>query len=724
VNDFFTEFRGSFFAAGARLMRIKKSFSWGLIGIILILTGCQSAELEPETEASVPRVAATSEGEKIKATQSGASESTPKPTILPNVDENERCCDVFRIGIFEEPESLNYWNYLGPGSSVWTGYIVSNDAGHLFELSDQFFQFVPSLAINIPTPQQTNTGTWEIVVEMVPDALWSDGIPLTAHDVVFTHTVCKDLQLNWYWEELCKPDGIEIDVIALSDYQVQYSFHDQAPTLKTWQYGIALAPILPQHFWKDIVSDANEMVQKVIRPVDGRPDYCAALKITPVEQNLCDDWEAYELAYELARQVLYTTAVQDYPVAGGYQLSEWLPGKRIRMAPNDNYYFRNAVITGYENGAWSRQLPNGIENILYGAPTDDPLWLYQDKAFNSALEYVIFGSQEAAIQALERGEVDFVLNPIRLSQTLIEQLRGVETLIEIANSANDMFYLAFNTRTYPLSAYEFRQVFDILIDREWIISEILEDIVQPLYTSVPPNNSFWHHPDIPAPYQNLSRTERVSLAIQTLKDAGWRWTSEPTWDSDTQAIVPGDGLIMPTGEPMPAITILGPGPEFDLVRATFNHWIVEWARDLGMPVQSELTNRNAILDSVFIAADYDIYIFGTSLGNPAYPEYFETFWHSRNCTFETGGLNTTCFKNTDFDSLSNDFLLASDLNAARELGFKMQILLADQRPFIPLYSEKVFEFVSPKVEFPYTEALNGIEFQNGFQTGVQVLFSK
>ncbi len=77
---------------------------------------------------------------------------------------------------------------------------------------------------------------------------------------------------------------------------------------------------------------------------------------------------------------------------------------------------------------------------------------------------------------------------------------------------------------------------------------------------------------------------------------------EPAWSDDIQDVVPGEGITMPNGEPMPEITILGPGPAYDPLRATFNQWISEWARELGMPVKSELTGFNTILGPVFVDA--------------------------------------------------------------------------------------------------------------------------
>jgi ABC-type transport system substrate-binding protein len=317
-----------------------------------------------------------------------------------------------------------------------------------------------------------------------------------------------------------------------------------------------------------------------------------------------------------------------------------------------------------------------------------------------------------------------VLNPIGIPRDMRDTIEGNEHIRTFVNPDYNMFYLAFNLRKYPMSEYEFRQVFDIIIDKELVIKEVLGEVVLPLYSTMPAMNVFWHNPELSNDYMNLSRAERVELAVGILKDAGWRWRSEPYWDEFVQDIVPGEGLIMPNGEPMPALTILGPGPDFDIVRATFNQWVSEWARELGMPIQSELTGRNAILDSVFVASDFDMYIFGWPLGNPAYPDYYNDFWHSRNCTFETGGSNTPCFKNDEYDALVDEFITTGDLQRAQELVYKMQLILADQRPYIPLYSDKVFDFAWDNVLFPYVDMLGGIELQDGFRTSTQVMIPK
>jgi ABC-type transport system substrate-binding protein len=115
-----------------------------------------------------------------------------------------------------------------------------------------------------------------------------------------------------------------------------------------------------------------------------------------------------------------------------------------------------------------------------------------------------------------------------------------------------------------------------------------------------------------------------------------------------------------------------------------------------------------------------MYIFGGSLGNPAYPGYFDEFWHSRNCSFETGGRNTACFQNDEYDRLVDEFISTGELGKARDLVYQMQILLADQRPYIPLYSQKVIDFARNYVLFPYVDLLGGIESRDGFQNSARV----
>ena len=57
-----------------------------------------------------------------------------------------------------------------------------------------------------------------------------------------------------------------------------------------------------------------------------------------------------------------------------------------------------------------------------------------------------------------------------------------------------------------------------------------------------------------------------------------------------------------------------------------------WAQELGIPLTASLTGFGIIVDAVFNDPEptWDLYILGWSLGNPAMPTFYESFFHSRH----------------------------------------------------------------------------------------------
>lgn len=676
----------------------------------LAIAACQPADA-PEPEVVIQTVVVEKEGETIIETVVVTVEAE---TGMEETASGE-CCDTYRIALFEDPLSINYWAYLGPDSSVWTGYVLSGYTGSLFTLSDKRYDFVPSLAKEIPEIVDNGDETYSITVNMVEDAKWSDGEPITANDVVFTHNACKDLELTSNWPNQCNPNGADITAEAVGDFTVKYTYLNQAPSLGNWQAGIALAPILPEHFWGDVVAEAYTFVDAAVVPAED--DDCSAEE--PSEACV-----AYSEAYENARRTLYEADAMGSPVAGGYLTDQVEKGAFVQRTANADYYFAGAEIVEYEDGTWMLVHPNGTTYQLYGDAMGEETLRYTSGPYSPNIIFSVYGSQDGAFLALANGEVDYVLNPLGLTRGLKEQALKGDNMRVYTNADYGMYYLAFNMRKEPMSFYEFRQAIDIVMDKEFVINNVLQGTVFPMYSAMPPGNGFWHNPEVPKPYVGMSRADRVAEAVRVLNEAGWTWTQDPAWSDDIEDVVPGEGLLMPNGEEMPELVILGPGPAYDPIRATFNQWISEWARELGMNVRSELTGFNTILGPVFVDASFDMYILGWSLGNVAFPDYFESFWHSRNDTAVSGNFNTPGFNNAEYDAIIDEFMSTSDLDRARELIFEAQVILADQRPYIPLYYKQTEDVMRANVVLPYTEVLGGIESNTGMQTDAQVLQTK
>ncbi len=708
-----------------------------LFTFMLVLAAC-GGEAPPAEVVEVTRVVTETvteivEGETVEVEVTRIVEVEAEAPAEPVEEEMAEgaAADVYRIALFEDPiSSNNYWNYLGPGSSVWTSYVQTGFAATLFTLSDQRFDFVTSLALEIPEVVEEGDETWTITVPMVENAVWSDGESITANDVVFTLEACQDLQLTSNWPNFCPAELESLE--AVDDFTVKFTFN-AAPGLGIWQANVAQAPILPEHFWGGVVEESRAFIEGMEAPEAPEDvEDCTAEELSDADAETCAPYlevkETYDEAFTNARVTLYEADGTETPVYGGFTTDQFEPGAFVQRTANPNYYFKGSQISEYDDGTWMLEMPDGTSWQLYGDATGEKILDYTQGPNVENIILSIYGGQDAAFLALADGEVDYVLNPLGLARGLKEQAEKGEGVRSITNADYGMFYLAFNQRKEPMNYPEFRQAVDIVMDKEFVVDNVLAGVVFPMYSTMPPGNGFWHNPDVPKPYIGLGRGERLQMAIDLLKENGWTWDVEPSWDAeedpDAEDLVPGEGLRMPDGQLVPEIKILGPGPAYDPLRATFNQWISEWMRELGIPVESELTGFNTILDPVFIDADFDMYILGWSLGNFAFPDYYDSFWHSRNDTAETGNYNTPGYNNPEYDAMVDEFMATTDLERARELVFDMQVQLAEDRPYIPLFYKQVHDLVRDNVTFPYEEVLSGIEGQQGFQDNSHVTLSQ
>jgi ABC-type transport system substrate-binding protein len=257
-----------------------------------------------------------------------------------------------------------------------------------------------------------------------------------------------------------------------------------------------------------------------------------------------------------------------------------------------------------------------------------------------------------------------------------------------------------------------------LIDKEFITSTVLQGVAIPTYTTVPEGNQFWYNPDVPLIGKGLSRQERVEQAVQILRDAGFTWEAEPRVSEDGSFMeVEGKGLRMPDGELVPELTLLAPSAGYDPLRSTFAIWIERWLNDVGIPVNARLTGFNIIVETINDPEAFDMFMLGWSL--TLYPDYLEAFFHSRHT--KADDLNRGGYSNPEFDQLADELLEETELEDAREKVFKMQEFLADDLPYVVLFTTPIVEtYRSDRLEFPYTEVLDGIQDLNGLTAAVVI----
>jgi ABC-type transport system substrate-binding protein len=322
------------------------------------------------------------------------------------------------------------------------------------------------------------------------------------------------------------------------------------------------------------------------------------------------------------------------------------------------------------------------------------------------------------VLALKKGDIDFMLNPLGLQRGLQEQLKDQAGLATIENPSNGFRYLGFNFRRPPLDSKAFRQAVATLIDKEFLTRTVLQGVAIPMYAPVPEGNGFWHNPNVPLLGKGLSRGDRIAQAVALLKGAGFTWQTEPKMSQDGKFVeVEGKGLKMPNGQPVPSLEILAPSPGYDPLRSTFAIWIERWLNEVGIPTKARLTGFNVIVETINDPDRFDIWILGWGLS--LFPDYLEAFFHSRHSV--PGGHNRGGYSNPEFDKLADELLTETDLNEARKKAFKMQEFLADDLPYVVLFTTPVLEtYRSDRLKFPYTQTLNGLQSGNGLTTTVVI----
>ena len=606
-----------------------------------------------------------------------ATETTAAPATTAAAAEEEAPSapgGVYKMAIFSDPQTQNYWNYLDTENDVWTSYVMSGQAVSLFTVSVPNYQLITSMASELVEVNTDNgDGTFSYSVPVAKGYEWSDGAPITANDWEFTFNTVSDLGLAGSWLSSW-PTGTEenqgiVSVEATDDYTVKITFNYD-PGLAKWQYGAAQAPALSKAYWESIATDRESLL-------------AADASSAPV---------AGAFVYDKLEQGAFYTWAYDTS-------SMWAPG---------------GDVTIYDSGGTKIEWDNGkapAVNETFGDVSGDS-FTYSNGPFVGSVEFTLYSDQDAAYLAFQKGDVDFVLNPLGVKRNTFNQLATVPGVELVQNAPNGMRYFAFNTRIFPGSNKAFRQATACIIDKDFIIDSVLQGTVASMDGIIPAALGAWVAPTtgIMAECKELDSVGQWEKSISILQDGGWTatdWGEHP--GNETRAIPP-TGIKGPNGEVPPEnMLIYAPGPGYDPLRNTFSLFIADYIRQLGFDVTARPTGFSVIVDIAFDpekCTDWHFYMLGWSLS--IYPDQGVDFFHSRNDTCE-GGYNTPGYNNPAYDDLANQFEGAKTVAEAIVISNQMEEILFEDLPYVVLFNPPVLEvFRSDSIELPFTEVLDGL----------------
>jgi len=656
-----------------------------LAAILVVLSVIVAACATPTPVEIVKTVVVTEEvmvagtpvvKEVVKEVVVTATPVPVEPTKDPNAPKEGGKGDVFRVAILEDLTTLNVWSYFGPtNSSMWNSVVATTYQPTAYGIGAHRWDYAPALADGMPTELEQEGDFWVSTVKIRKDAKWSDGTPITVNDWAWTADVALKfgLELNWSSYDPDYVDHIEV----VDDYTAKIYYHTK-PGLAIHQYGLLLTSWVNKAFWSPTV---DPLVQQLVTRTEGM------------------DKESDEYAAVLTEltQQLETLDPTGEPAGGAWVFSQWEVGAFVENVRHENYFNNMRQVTEYANGGY-KQI-SGEYEYTHGDTSQVELEYTEGPWFDKTL-FSLYSS-DAAVLALDASEVDFIITPNGLSKGQVAQLEPNPNVSIATNVANGFRYLAFNFDRPALAERTLRQAIACVIDKEFLTQRVLQGEAIVVNTIVPESNAYWYNPNVPLFCEGMDTQQRMEEAVRMLKEAGYSWDTEPTWNPDRGGSVDyGVGLKGPDGQYIPEFTLLAPTAGYDPLRATTGVYLEQWMQELGMPVKAQLINFNRILE-LRDAGEWDMFILGWSLGvEPSYA-----------CDFlqRDAGANFGHYNSEEFETLCNAYKAETDRDRAREYAMQFQEVLANDLPYLYLFTTPLKDaWDNTRVMFPFTDVMDGV----------------
>jgi peptide/nickel transport system substrate-binding protein len=527
--------------------------------------------------------------------------------------------DVLRIGLAEEPRTLNVWL----ASDVNSRKVLSLIYQPLYVYDPETMDLVPWLATAMP---EYDPQTISYTVRLRP-ARWSDGTPFTSQDVAFTAHLIQTFKVPRY-----ASSWSFIDRVQTPDPHTVI-FYLQQP-MATFLTGTMLTPIVQRKEWSVIAEQAQ--------------------------------------ATEKPLTALLNHRMQHPVGTGPFTLEQWRKGAFVHMKRNPHFFGTGQTINGQVLGP-----------------------------FFEELVFSVFGTSDVAILALKKGSIDMFWWHVQPGY--MDDLGRQEQIQLFTNEKSALYFMGFNLRRPPFNDVVLRRAVAHLIDKDFIVSRVLQGQGGKMFSVVPAENVFWCCTDLPRHGDGMSRESRYAVAYQLLAEAGYTWAVPPLDAAGN--LQPAREIRLPDGRPMERFTILTPPADYDPHRAISGLMIQEWLRELGMPAFARPMAFSSLLQQVKDNHDFDAFILGYGRLRLD-PEYVRNLFHSAND--QPRGWNMSGYRNPVFDELADRSLSEMDPHERRELVFEMQRLIARDLPFIPIYNPHVVEAVRRDRFEGWVEMLEGI----------------
>ena len=435
---------------------------------------------------------------------------------------------------------------------------------------------------------------------------FSDGVPFTADDVVFSFQLYLDERLHSPQRDLLILDDKPIVVRKISAYTVEFDLPKPYGPAERLFDGLAM---MPRH-----------LLQAPYR-----------------EGKLAQMWAT-------------SSAPKDMAGLGPFRLKEYVPGQRMVLEKNPNYW---------KNDAHGNRLPYLAELTFVFVPNEDA----QVLKFQSKETQIIERVSSDNFAVLERGasasgECMADLGPGLEFTFLFFNLNSLEAGKAPKLEAKQAWFRDL----------KFRQAVSLAMDRKSMARLVYGGRATPIWGNVTPGDKLWMNSSLPHPERSLTAARAL------LSSDGFSWDS-------------GGQLVDSQKRPV-SFTILVSSSNAQ--RSKMATIAQDDLKQLGMDVQVVPMEFRALVDRLLNTKDYEAALMNLVNGDVD-PTPEMSLWLSSGEThlWDLGESKPATPWEAELDRLMQEQMVARDFATRKKLYDRVQQIVSENLPFVFLLSPNI-----------------------------------
>lgn len=440
-------------------------------------------------------------------------------------------------------------------------------------------------------------------------------------------------------------------------------FSQQASYARFVSYTLNGAWIYPRHVWEGtgkvclnatagVCSDWRENIHS---------DFGYAYD--PVTQNGVPAANSSSFSYSSAWQ--WSPNDDDVIGTGPFEFDGWIPGVSASLSRFEDY---KADALGCERV--------GSPPICQGN-----FFSYMHKPYIDGMLFKIYASMQAAVFAIQIGEIDYIAWPVPVEYVwdlLLNPNVGISS-----NAEKGFFYLGYNMRSSPLGypnndpsqgddGLHLRKAIAHVIDKKTIVTTLLQNFGVAGDQPVSPSFTKWYNASVTKYDFNLTTASQILDDYYTIGGFGIGYGLSGYRNLPTI----GDSQI----------EIICPTASYDPIRAAACDMIAENMTAVGLNAAANHLAFGDISDRL-AARTMDMWILGWRIATDP-PDYYYDFFYSGNAP---AGVNHPGFQNATFDDLIIQARTEFDPDKQTVLIKQCSGLLVDALPYDVLYFRTAIE---------------------------------